>query len=210
MNFYVNFGCGTYAPKEWLNFDVSPTLKIHRIPVIGKWITNTLHKVDFPEHVRYGDIVKGLPIPLNSCKAIFSSHVLEHLTLEDAKTALHNCYHLLQPNGTLRLLLPDLEKYILQYQEQRLTNTGAAHQFMQNTILGVDSKPKDWVGKLAFLFGNYRHLWMWDFHSLKAELEKLGFNNIKRCKIGDSTDPMFALVEDPTRFVDELYIEAIK
>ena len=26
-NIYVQYGCGLCAPKEWVNFDVSPTLR---------------------------------------------------------------------------------------------------------------------------------------------------------------------------------------
>ena len=32
---YVQYGCGLSAPNEWINFDVSPTLRIQKIPIIG-------------------------------------------------------------------------------------------------------------------------------------------------------------------------------
>ena len=32
---YVQYGCGLAAPKEWMNFDGSPTLRVQQIPIIG-------------------------------------------------------------------------------------------------------------------------------------------------------------------------------
>jgi hypothetical protein len=30
---YIQYGCGLSAPKEWTNFDVSPTLRIQKLPI---------------------------------------------------------------------------------------------------------------------------------------------------------------------------------
>ena len=55
---------------------------------------------------------------------------------------------------------------------------------------------------------------MYDFASLKALLEHAGFTGVRRCSLGDCTDPMFTLVEDKDRFFDsgerELAIEAVR
>jgi hypothetical protein len=34
---YVQYGCGWSAPKEWVNYDASPTLKWERIPILGRY-----------------------------------------------------------------------------------------------------------------------------------------------------------------------------
>ena len=59
MKKYVQYGCGLSAPKEWLNYDVSPTLILQKTPLLSSVL-----KLDtaFPDNVLYGDIVKGLPI----------------------------------------------------------------------------------------------------------------------------------------------------
>lgn len=44
---YVNYGCGFTAPKEWTNFDASPTLLWERIPVIGKMYPKNTVAVTF-------------------------------------------------------------------------------------------------------------------------------------------------------------------
>src|ERR1700733_6668534 len=78
---YVQYGCGWSAPKEWINFDASLTLKWERLPILGRCYTK--NALPFPPNVKPGDIVKGLPIRAESCQGVYASHVLEHLALED-------------------------------------------------------------------------------------------------------------------------------
>ena len=106
----IQYGCGFSAPDCWRNFDSSPTLRIERIPIIGKPFHK--NKVRFPKNVEYGDIINGLPIPEQFCKAVYCSHVLEHLSLEDFRIALKNTYSMLQMRGIFRMVLPDLEHAI--------------------------------------------------------------------------------------------------
>jgi hypothetical protein len=51
---------------------------------------------------------------------------------------------------------------------------------------------------------------MWDYLSLKKELEDAGFHDIRACKPGDSNDPMFLQVENPGRFKNAVAIECSK
>ena len=52
------------------------------------------------------------------------------------------------------------------------------------------------------VFGNSRHLWMWDERSLTKALSEAGFTDIRRCQFGDCSDPVFQSVEEMGRFVD--------
>ena len=58
-----------------------PTLLFERIPLLGKLFTKNMAR--FPANVRYGDIVKGLPIREGTVDGVYASHVLEHLPLAD-------------------------------------------------------------------------------------------------------------------------------
>lgn len=131
-NKYVQYGCGWSAAENWRNFDSSPTLRFERIPIIGKlYIKNDTR---FPKNAEYGDIVKGLPIPDNSCKAVYCSHILEHLALDDFKQAIINTHKILQSGGYFRLVLPDLEYSINRYIND--SSTGSASVFLKETSLG--------------------------------------------------------------------------
>ena len=137
-NQYVQYGCGFSAPVGWRNFDASPTLRFERLPIIGRFYTK--NDARFPESVEYGDIVKGLPVEENSCKGVYCSHILEHLSLNDFRIALGNTYKILQPNGIFRLVLPDLEFSARQYLNS--TSSDAASSFMRETSLGLESRPR--------------------------------------------------------------------
>jgi ubiquinone/menaquinone biosynthesis C-methylase UbiE len=95
---YVQYGCGFSAPKEWVNFDASPSPGIQKIPLIGKLLEKGL-KTTFPSNVYYGDIIRGLPVKDNSCDGLYCSHVLEHLSLQDFRKALKNSYKMLRGGG---------------------------------------------------------------------------------------------------------------
>src|SRR3569623_886783 len=93
---YVQYGCGWSAPEGWENYDASLTLRWERLPVVGSYTKNAQR---FPANVRPGDIVKGLPVPDGSCRGVYASHVLEHLTLADFHQALRNAHRMLEKIG---------------------------------------------------------------------------------------------------------------
>jgi SAM-dependent methyltransferase len=207
---YVQYGCGLCAPEEWINFDISPTLRIQKIPVLGDLIKGKTTVV-FPANVKYGDIVKGLPVPDDSCDAVFCSHTLEHLSLEDFKTALTNTYRILKPGGIFRCIVPDLEVAAREYiQGLDAGRKDASIQFLSSVLLGQHSRPRGLKQLVKSALGNSHHLWMWDVHSLSLELEKAGFRNIRPCTFDDSNDPMFRLVESEGRYWHAAAIECIR
>ena len=114
-NLYVQYGCGISSPKGWLNFDSSLNLRLEKFPLLGcfyvgrKQTQNGFVRERFPGNIEFGNIVQGLRLPDNSCKGIFASHVLEHLTLGDCRAALRNTFNYLETGGTIRLIVPDLK-----------------------------------------------------------------------------------------------------
>ncbi|MES2628583.1 MAG: methyltransferase domain-containing protein [Bacteroidota bacterium] len=207
---YAQYGCGLSAPAEWLNYDVSPTLRMQKIPVLGGIFRSTVKTV-FPRNVLYGDIIKGLPLPNNSVDGLYCSHTLEHLSLADFRKALQHSYEVLKPGGVFRCVLPDLEYSARVYLEKlEQGEADASIWFMNDTLLGIKARARGLNGLLRGFFGNSHHLWMWDHKSLASELEKAGFKNVRKCLAGDSGDEMFALVVDPGRFVNALALECSK
>jgi len=203
---YVQYGCGWSAPQGWRNFDSSPTLRFERLPIIGRLYTK--NETRFPENVEYGDIVKGLPVAPRSCIGVYCSHVLEHLALEDFRTALLNTRKILRPMGVFRLVVPDLEysarKYVV-----NISNT-AAPEFIRDTCLGHESRARGVKGLASAWLGNSQHLWMWDYRSIELELADAGFVGVRRATFGDSSDPMFQTIEKEERWQNCLGVECHK
>lgn len=203
---YVQYGAGWSNPRGWKNFDASPTLRFERMPILGSMYQKNKNR--FPDNIDYGDIVKGLPIKEMSCDGVYCSHVLEHLTLNDFRTALRNTYKILKKNGRFRMVLPDLEYEVSKYMQD--TTKEAAHEFMRNTYLGMESRRKGLTGFLISWLGNSSHLWMWDFKSIEAELISAGFIEIRRASFGDSLDSKFLEVEEQDRWTNCLGVECKK
>ena len=147
--------------------------------------------------------------------AVYASHILEHLTLNDFHVALHNTLRLLKPGGVFRLIVPDLrwraEVYV---GASACGNPEASSAFLRSCCVGIETRTHSLWRMMISAFGHSKHLWMWDKPAISEALQAAGFRNIRRIKIGDSTDPMFAKVEEEGRFFDgvhpELAMEAIR
>lgn len=207
---YVQYGCGLSAPKEWINFDVSPTLRIQNTPIIGTILKSSL-SANFPKNIRYGDIIKGLPIKENSCDGLYCSHTLEHLSLNDFRLALKNSFKILKKDGIFRCIVPDIEHLARTYISQLESgNSSASTSFINDTLMGIKERPRGFKSFIKSFYGNSHHLWMWDHKSLAEELKNAGFTQIRECKFNDSEDQMFKFVEDESRFKNAVAIECRK
>ena len=209
----LNIGCWLDVAEGWENIDSSPYVKISKIPGIGNLVLSAIGAPKFPAQIKYGDLLKGLDLRQGSCKLIFASHVLEHLSLPDFKVALNNFYSYLQPGGILRIIVPDLEQYINNYIEQRsdpVLSKNASNWFMEKTYLGYTGSRSTLYQRLREIFANSRHQWMWDEPSLSHALVEHNFKNIRRCNFGDWSDPRFESVENKKRHWNAICIEATK
>jgi Methyltransferase domain len=200
----VHYGCGDKVGPSWINFDASPMIRVERVPVIGTALRALVGGgTPFPAAVHYGNIVSGPLVREGSAVSVYASHVLEHLSFEDARAALHNTFRMLAPGGVFRLIVPDLrvraELYLKQAQEG---SPEAAPNFMRYSLLGQEMRPRGLFRQIRRAYSGSSHLWMWDAVSMGRELEACGFERIRTCSFGDARDPAFAELEDRARFTD--------
>jgi len=119
-------------------------------------------------HLDYKHDIRTLPmIEDSSVDLIYSSHALTYLDMEDVEKALREWYRKLKSNGILRLAVDDFESIIKIYQKYGDISR----------ILGC------LYGKWV-VPGTYRRFVYqkstYDFKSLKALLERVGFKNVHR------------------------------
>lgn len=108
----------------WINTDITPHMWITKIP----YFSYILYKFKFMSHerylqhtqgafknLRYLNLCKPLPYEDNTLEAIFSSHVFEHLFLDEVKRLIIECHRVLKKGGICRVVVPDLEKIMLLY-----------------------------------------------------------------------------------------------
>jgi predicted SAM-dependent methyltransferase len=91
----LNLGCGTQIHPEWTNVDIMPR---------------------HPGVINH-DLNKRLPFENECFEVVYHSHVLEHLTKEQGKAFLAECFRVLKHGGILRVVVPDLERIARLYLE---------------------------------------------------------------------------------------------
>jgi hypothetical protein len=198
----VQFGCGMRPGPSWVNYDVSPTLRLSKIPGLKK----LLRLPDWPANVLHGDITQGLPIESGSCSRLYCDQVLEHLAREDVFAALKECRRLLSPEGVFRLFVPDLKAIATSYVQGG--ESISAEWFMETIGLGFTSRPRTLGQRLREYMGNSRHLWAWDTQSLINALNIAGFSKVRQVQYRDSGDPLFDELEGPIHWGLALGLEA--
>jgi SAM-dependent methyltransferase len=173
-----------------------------RLPGVGP-VAGALGTRLFPANIRFGDIVRGLPVSPGSADAVYASHVLEHLARDDVPVALGNTFRILKPGGIFRLIVPDLAwRAELYLRERRAGVVAAADHFIGRCHIGEARRPTGLIERLRAAFGNSVHNWMYDREQMTYLLQQAGFDDIRPCGIGDSGDPMFDAVERLGRFTD--------
>ena len=89
----LNIGCGVNAHPEWTNIDI-----------VGSLPGVIVH-----------DVRRGLPFLDSRFEACYCSHMLEHVTRSQARIIVDEAHRVLQPNGIVRLVVPDLEQIVRLY-----------------------------------------------------------------------------------------------
>jgi predicted SAM-dependent methyltransferase len=89
----LNFGCGTRIASGWTNID--------------------FHCHD--SRVQRVNLLRGFPFPTNHFDSVYSSHVLEHFTRDQAAFLMGEAHRVLKPSGIVRIVVPDLEDTAREY-----------------------------------------------------------------------------------------------
>jgi predicted SAM-dependent methyltransferase len=179
----LNVGCGKLIKAGWVNIDCAP------------------HDGAF-----YFDALDRFPIADNSVRHIHCEHFLEHLEFDDACMFLKDCYRVLTQGGTLRIIVPDAERYMRAY----AANETAFFQQLEH--LGGTTRalrPKNMVCNQAFRMGG-DHLFCWDFETLEAASKKIGFHIVRQSAINDIANELNIDGQDWWRPVESLYVNLEK
>ena len=151
----VNIGCGPFGKDGWINLDLFPAPGV-TARVDARW---------------------GLPLADASTKGIHVEHYFEHLepNLERPRF-LAECLRCLRPGGILRIVVPDMRKYIEAYI--------APGWEVLNTVGCGGERPQDTFGtKIEALNHVFvqdgEHYGGFDSEYLRRTLQKAGFDDIE-------------------------------
>jgi|SRR6516162_176243 predicted SAM-dependent methyltransferase len=180
----VNVGCGNLTKEGWINLDVGT-----------------------PNGVRYYyNALNPLPFATSSIEHIHAEHFLEHLEFFDACQFLRECFRVLKLRGSLRIIVPDLEKYISAYQ------VNDQNFFKKLIDLGGSTTPlttRALVCNQMFRMEG-AHKFAWDFETLARVVTDSGFRTVELSE-KDAVDPKYQIDgQDWWREVESLYVNASK
>jgi predicted SAM-dependent methyltransferase len=196
MESKINIGSGLSGVSGWYNIDNSPTILLSRLP-LGRQLFRT---PNWPKDVHRHNVKKGLPFADQSVCYIYSSHTFEHFTWDDSLIVAKECFRVLQPQGVVRIVVPDLGLIVREYlQDQDLL---ASHRFLGRLLLGHTLHDVIHPGA--------HHSQMFDERSLIHLLRQAGFAQIEASRFMHSRIPDIAEVELEERKRESLYVEAVK
>jgi predicted SAM-dependent methyltransferase len=219
----LNMGCGLNAPKDWINLDASWNAWLAKSPLLLKLLKLTnllpekLLEIGWPTNVVIHDVRKPLPFKSNSFEAVYSSHLLEHLYLNEAEELLKECFRILCPGGIIRIVVPDF-KYVLEEYGKGLNRKQSPRDLADNISRKIfiwEQKPhsRNIICKIYDSMKDFHsHKWMYDANSLINHLERAGFKNAKEMKANQSKIKDIEKVERADRIANGagICIEAIK
>lgn len=130
----VNLACGGIYVKQndWTNLDYYST----------------------GDGVIQCDLLSTLPFNQDSISLVYSSHFIEHIPRAKVVPFLSECFRILEPGGTIRLVLPDLEQMCSEYLGKRKQQDHAKADFC--VVAMVDQCVRlESGGELGFLYKFY-------------------------------------------------------
>ena len=215
------------TPEGWINLDGSWNARLanHRIARrfarILKLIPKHACDVGWTGRILSHDLRKPLPFKDGSLCAIYGSHVLEHLYLDEADELLKECFRTLEPGGVLRLVVPDLRSMVSTYlahetpeQLTQSTNVTPADELNKRLLLRTPCAPAGNIlyGLYTALTAFHSHKWMYDVQSLIWHVSKSGFVEVEERALWVSSIPDIKTIEKEESFHDDfgICVEAIK
>jgi len=186
----VNIGCGGFGKPGWVNLDLV-----------------ALEGVDCVYDCR-----TSLPFADASVRGIFCEHFFEHLDfVEEVPRFLAECRRVLKPAATIRLVVPDFERYLRAYVAggwDELAELRSLDGERNDPHVGCRYGARMELVNVVFRQA-HQHKFGYDFETLAVRLEEVGFRDVTRRSCGESRIPEICL-DHPARAPESLYVEAVR
>jgi predicted SAM-dependent methyltransferase len=146
------------------------------------------------------DLQGELPLSDSSVRWIFTEHVLEHIDRSRIRSIFSEFHRVLAPGGVARILVPDLQFYCRAYLDGDVKAITTRLPHTHTTADAVNS-----------VFNDHFHRFVYDFDTMRIELEGAGFRDVIQCNYGESQHHGLALDSDlESRRVGTLCVEATR
>lgn len=185
----LQLGCGTNVVSGWFNTDYF-----------------------LRKDVFFLNVVKKFPFPDNTFHFVFSEHHIEHITYKQAHFMLGEVFRTMKPGGYIKLVTPDLEKYIGAYANDAMKMPEIKKQADDWIYSGFGEAaqyiPVNEYYNAHFvndIFHNYSHFFIYDELSLKSILENAGFKNCTKLDFNNPGHSVFQNIDSHTTDFDHKF-----
>ena len=192
----VCIGAGYHQRDGWLNTDYYP-------------ISN---------QIVFMDATSPFPIEKNSVDYVLCEHVIEHMPYSSSDLMLQQIQLILKPGGKLRIVTPDLDKF-LNMKALLAHETVRRYVEWSNITFGALDEDENRMPSFSInrVFREWGHLFIFDRETLTHKLKKIGFVEIKVCRVNESSDSNLVGIEQHGDLVgadfnefESLVVEATK
>jgi predicted SAM-dependent methyltransferase len=174
----LNLGCGANRYDEFVNADFF-----------------TFKSGFFLKHFWMLDLRYKLKVSDNYWDGVYSEHTLEHLYPKQVESLLLELHRTLKPGAWLRIIVPDLAKYVNYY------NGEESHPLFHRWHYRAQA--------MRNISQNHFHYSLWDAPLLTLFLKNAGFAIVLKKSFGQGSDSRL-LKDSANREWESLYIEARK
>jgi predicted SAM-dependent methyltransferase len=164
----LQLGCGHHAPSGWLATDLDPRLARGAIHL---------------------DVTERFPFPDGAFERVHSEHLIEHVSLASGRAMLGECARVLVRGGRIRIATPDLARLAGLVANRGDSREGEAYVAWIPAAFpsaGLEARPADVLNHAMRAWG---HVFLYDEPTLRAELERAGFRDVRRHPMNQSDDP---------------------
>ena len=204
-------GCGDAVRRLWLNSDFRALLDEGG----SETRSGRLFRVDQDRFYLQHDALERFPLEAEVVDLCFSEHFIEHLEPAQGIAWLAEMWRVLRPGGVLRLVTPDLRKYVEGYLDSGAEFFSEHRSALANLPYFVDRDPAV-LERRAFMlnqiFMMWEHRWIYDLDEIRYAAVQAGFgaSAIEEVAFRQSTVPDLRTLDIPWREDDSIYVEIRK
>lgn len=223
----LNLGCGPGPqPANWVHVDGSWNARLSKFRLIRRTlgalgvVPLENASLEWTPTVIATNLRRRLPFRSGTVECVYASHVLEHLYDDEARKLLTECYRILESQGVIRLVVPDLLSMVQRYvaSASRPSTTDVSQLSADRLNENLNLRPRS-VARGHFLFRLYSvmtefhsHKWMYDAETLIERVQSAGFLAVEQRKFLDSRIPGIHEIERAHRMLDGagICVEGVK
>jgi predicted SAM-dependent methyltransferase len=166
------------------------------------WLNTDIADFKRTGEVVHLDVRKRFPLPDESFDAVFSEHMIEHLTYDEGLYCLRESYRVLRPRGRLRVATPSALQLARLYEEELSELQRRYLRWSVDVFVEHADAPLPGFA-VNNMFYNFDHRFIYDDQTLRHALETSGFRDVKEWPVGESDDPALANLERHMRSAAE-------